>query len=39
MRPVRFLWSEVEAAFSGLAEQRAEEARREWTARLEGRAA
>ena len=39
IRPVRFLWSEVEAAWTGLAEQSAEDARRAWTARLEGRAA
>jgi excisionase family DNA binding protein len=39
IRPVRFLWSEVEAAFMGLADQAADEARREWTDRLGGRAA
>jgi excisionase family DNA binding protein len=39
LRPVRFLWSEVEAAFNGIAEQAAVEARREWTDRLGGRAA
>jgi excisionase family DNA binding protein len=39
VRPVRFLWSEVEAAWNGLAEQAAEEARREWTGRLRGRVA
>lgn len=39
IRPVRFLWSEVEVAFGGLAQQAAEEARQEWTGRLGGRAA
>jgi len=39
IRPVRFLWSEVEAAFNGLADQAAEDARREWTDRVGGRAA
>jgi excisionase family DNA binding protein len=39
IRPVRFLWSEVEAAWGGLADQAAEDARREWTERLGGRAA
>ena len=39
IRPVRFLWSEVEAAWGGLADQAADEARREWTERLGGRAA
>ena len=39
IRPVRFLWSEIEAAWGGLADQAAEEARREWTERLGGRAA
>ena len=28
IRPVRFLWSEVEAAFNGIADQAADEARR-----------
>jgi excisionase family DNA binding protein len=39
IRPVRFLWSEVEAAFGGLAEQAADEARQEWLGRLGGHAA
>ena len=39
IRPVRFLWSEVEAAFNGLAEQAAEEARQAWVGRIGGRAA
>ena len=39
MRPVRFLWSEIEAAWGGLAEQAADEARQSWTDRLGGRAA
>ena len=39
IRPVRFLWSEVEAAFNGIAEQAATDARREWTDRLGGQAA
>ena len=39
IRPVRFLWSEVEAAWLGLADQAADDARREWTDRLGGRAA
>jgi excisionase family DNA binding protein len=39
IRPVRFLWSEVEAAFNGLAEHAAQEARDEWTRRLGGAAA
>ncbi len=39
IRSVRFLWSEVEAAFNGIAEQAAADARREWTDRLGGRAA
>src|SRR3954454_22990109 len=39
IRPVRFLWSEVEAAFNGIAERAAEDARREWTDRLGGQAA
>ena len=39
IRPVRFLWSEVEAAFNGLADQAADDARRAWTDRLGGRAA
>ena len=34
IRPVRFLWSEVEAAWSVLAERAAEEARAEWAGRL-----
>jgi predicted DNA-binding transcriptional regulator AlpA len=39
IRPVRFLWSEVEAAFNGIADQAAEDARREWVGRIERRAA
>ena len=39
IRPVRFLWSEVEAAFNGIADQAAAQAREEWTSRLGGRAA
>jgi predicted DNA-binding transcriptional regulator AlpA len=39
MRPVRFLWSEVEASWSGLAEQAADQARQSWNDRLGGRAA
>jgi excisionase family DNA binding protein len=39
IRPVRFLWSEVEAAFNGIADQAAVAARQEWTDRLGGRAA
>ena len=39
IRPVRFLWSEVEAAWNGLADQAAEKSREEWTGRLDGRAA
>jgi predicted DNA-binding transcriptional regulator AlpA len=39
MRPVRFLWSEVEAAWGGLAEQAADQARQSWADRLGGRAA
>ena len=39
IRPIRFLWSEVEAAFNGIADQAAEQAREEWTSRLGGRAA
>ena len=39
IRPVRFLWSEVEVAFGGLAEQAAAEARQEWAGRLGGHAA
>ena len=39
IRPVRFLWSEVEAAFNGIADQAATDARREWTDRLGGQAA
>ena len=39
IRPVRFLWSEVEAAFNGIAERAAVDARQEWMGRLEGRAA
>src|SRR3954451_25451189 len=39
IRPVRFLWSEVEAAFNGIAEQAATDASREWTDRLGGQAA
>jgi excisionase family DNA binding protein len=39
IRPVRFLWSEVEAAFGGLAEQAVEDVRREWAGRLGGRVA
>jgi len=38
-RPIRFLWSEVEAAWNGLAEQAADQARQTWTDRLGGRAA
>jgi len=34
IRPVRFLWSEVEAAWAGLATEAADEARRAWTSRL-----
>jgi len=34
LRPVRFLWSEVEAAWAGLATEAADEARRAWTSRL-----
>jgi excisionase family DNA binding protein len=34
IRPVRFLWSEVEAAWTGLAIEAADEARRAWTSRL-----
>ena len=39
IRPVRFLWSEVEAALNGIAERAAVDARQEWMGRLEGRAA
>ena len=39
IRPVRFLWSEVEAAFDGIAAQAVEQTRREWADRLGGRAA
>jgi predicted DNA-binding transcriptional regulator AlpA len=39
IRPVRFLWSEVEAAWNGLADEAAERARDEWAGRLGGRAA
>ena len=34
IRPVRFLWSEVEEAWAGLATEAADEARRAWTSRL-----
>jgi excisionase family DNA binding protein len=34
IRPVRFLWSEVEAAWAGLATEAADEVRRAWTSRL-----
>jgi excisionase family DNA binding protein len=33
IRPVRFLWSEVEAAWAGLATEAADEVRRAWTSR------
>jgi len=33
------LWSEVEAAFNGIADQAAEQAREEWASRLRGAAA
>ena len=36
IRPVRFLWSEVEAAFNGIADQAAEQAREEWAGRVRG---
>jgi excisionase family DNA binding protein len=39
IRPVRFLWSEVEAAFNGIADQAAEQAREEWAGRVRGQAA
>ena len=39
IRPVRFLWSEVEAAFNGIADQAAEQAREEWAGRVRGAAA
>lgn len=39
IRPVRFLWSEVELAFGGLAEQAVEDVRQEWAGRLGGHAA
>src|SRR3954453_13445393 len=39
IRPVRFLWSEVEAAFNGIADQAATDAPREWTGRLGGQGA
>jgi excisionase family DNA binding protein len=39
IRPVRFLWSEVESAWNGLADEAADEARRAWTGRLGGRVA
>jgi excisionase family DNA binding protein len=39
LRPVRFVWSEVEAAWNGLGDQAADDARRVWMQRLEGRAA
>ena len=38
IRPVRFLWSEVEAAWMGRGNQAAEEARQRWLGRLEQRA-
>jgi hypothetical protein len=34
IRPVRFLWSEVEAAWNVLAERAAQEVREEWIGRL-----
>jgi excisionase family DNA binding protein len=39
IRPVRFLWSEVDAAWNALADEAADETRRAWTGRLGGRAA
>jgi excisionase family DNA binding protein len=39
IRPIRFVWSEVEAAWNGLADEAAAEARRSWTGRLGGRVA
>ena len=39
IRPVRFLWSEVEAAWNGLADEAAREAREAWTGRLPRRVA
>src|SRR3954465_2416269 len=39
IRPVRFLWSEVEAAFNGIADHAAVDARREGAGRLGGRGA
>jgi len=35
LHPVRFLWSEVEAAWMAKADEAAEDARRAWTERLE----
>src|SRR3954470_2094200 len=39
IRPVRFLWSEVEAAFNGIAHQAAEQTHEEWAGRVRGHAA
>jgi excisionase family DNA binding protein len=39
IRPVRFLWSEIEAAWNGLADEAAREAREAWAGRLGGRVA